>query len=107
MKKLILTLMLAGPGAASAQTPGAPFVIKESGEGFGSLQQAVDAIGDSSGTIVHRFERRPGVVRIAVPVGQEGTCWMFDVNSGFRLPLNVPPWLAASPDELLVPARVR
>ncbi len=36
---------------AQSQTGGAPFVIAESGEGYGRLQDAVNAIGDASGTI--------------------------------------------------------
>ena len=35
-----------------AQRSGAPFTIRESGQGFARLQQAVDAIGGASGTIV-------------------------------------------------------
>lgn len=48
----MVALMLAG-GAATAQGAGdPPYVIKERGEGYGSLQEAVDAIGDGDGTIV-------------------------------------------------------
>ena len=35
-----------------AQAGGAPFTVRETGQGFGSLQQAVDAIGGSRGTIL-------------------------------------------------------
>ncbi|HET9957107.1 MAG TPA: DUF4838 domain-containing protein [Polyangiaceae bacterium] len=58
------------------------------------------------GTIAHRFTRRPGVIRIPVPRGHDALIWKFENNSGYRLPLNIPAWLAASPEELLVPARV-
>lgn len=47
---IALALSLAAP--AAAQSGGAPFTVAESGRGFGSLQQAVDAIGDGDGTIV-------------------------------------------------------
>ncbi len=36
---------------AQSQTGSAPFVVAETGQGFGRLQEAVDAIGDSAGTI--------------------------------------------------------
>jgi hypothetical protein len=40
------------PQLVSAQSGGAPFQIAETGRGYGSLAQAVAAIGDSQGTIV-------------------------------------------------------
>lgn len=40
--------------ATSAQNGTAPYTVAESGRGFGSLQQAVDAIGQSEGTIIIR-----------------------------------------------------
>jgi hypothetical protein len=64
----------------------------------------VGTLRDASGHVVHRFEPRPGVVRVPVAPGQDGACWLFDSNKGYRLPLNVPPLFAAAPDELLVPA---
>lgn len=65
--------------------------------GTGSLR-------DASGRVVHRFAPRPGVVNVPVAPGQDGTCWLFDSNKGYRIPLNVPALFAAAPDELLVPA---
>ena len=46
---LIAAAVVAAP--APAQTGGAPFTIAENGQGFGRLQDAVDAIGDGQGTI--------------------------------------------------------
>lgn len=51
MKKLVLALLL-GSTAATAQSGGAPFVVRESGQAYNRLQDAVDAIGGGSGTIV-------------------------------------------------------
>jgi hypothetical protein len=54
MRKLPLALF--GLSLASApllaQGRAAPFTVQETGQGFGSLQQAVDAIGGGGGTIV-------------------------------------------------------
>lgn len=47
---IALALSLAAP--AAAQSGGAPFTVAESGRGYGTLQQAVDAIGEGEGTIV-------------------------------------------------------
>ncbi|MDT9597960.1 right-handed parallel beta-helix repeat-containing protein [Sphingosinicella rhizophila] len=52
MKKrlaLIAATLLAGP--LPAQDSEAPFLVREQNRAFGTLQQAVDAIGDGSGTI--------------------------------------------------------
>jgi hypothetical protein len=51
MKKLILTLLIAA-SAASAQGGAAPYMVRESGQGFSRLQDALQAIGNGSGTIV-------------------------------------------------------
>jgi hypothetical protein len=49
MRFLALTLILLSASASAART--APFVVRETGDGFASLQDAVDAIGSGSGTI--------------------------------------------------------
>ena len=46
-----LALAIIPLGALFAQTPGQPYTIAETGQSFGTLQQAVDAIGDRAGTI--------------------------------------------------------
>lgn len=49
LRRLSLALLLlAGPAAAQRA---APFTVAETGESFDSLQDAVDAVGDGSGTI--------------------------------------------------------
>ncbi|MGE5722262.1 MAG: right-handed parallel beta-helix repeat-containing protein [Sphingomonadales bacterium] len=53
MKMLLAVLLAAGAAAGAwAQAGEAPFVIKESGRGFGTLQDAVDTIGGGAGTIL-------------------------------------------------------
>lgn len=53
MRKTPLALLLALLSAPLfAEGGGAPFTVQETGRGFGSLQQAVDAIGDGAGTIL-------------------------------------------------------
>jgi hypothetical protein len=51
MKKTSFLLVAALSAAASAQS-GAPFQNAETGRSYGSLQQAVDAIGEGEGTII-------------------------------------------------------
>jgi hypothetical protein len=47
---LVLTLALLG-GAGQAQSGNRPFTVTETGQSFGSLQDAVNAIGEGQGTI--------------------------------------------------------
>ncbi|NJS14662.1 MAG: right-handed parallel beta-helix repeat-containing protein, partial [Sphingopyxis sp.] len=48
---LALMLALAMTLPAQSQPGGAPYVVTESGRGFARLQDAVNAIGDGTGTI--------------------------------------------------------
>ena len=55
MKKTLSILLLAAAATAPAQMPQqgqAPFVVKETGQGFGTLQDAVNAVGGADGTIL-------------------------------------------------------
>lgn len=52
MNKLVFALLLGASATASAQAREAPFAVRESGQSFSRLQQAVDSIGTGSGTIV-------------------------------------------------------
>jgi hypothetical protein len=51
MKRLLALALVVAAVPALAQG-GAPFTVQETGRGYGSLQQAVDAIGGGSGTII-------------------------------------------------------
>lgn len=48
---LLVIPLLFAPAPAPAQSGDAPYVIADSGRGFGRLQDAVDAIGEGEGTI--------------------------------------------------------
>lgn len=50
--KLFLLALALSAGPVTAQSAEAPFVVRERNEAYTSLQQAVDSIGDGSGTIV-------------------------------------------------------
>ena len=68
--------------------------------GGGTLQ-------DASGNTVFKFEnRKPGFHSIPVPKGQAGKLWKFHQCTGKRLLLTVPPFLARSETELLLPKKV-
>jgi hypothetical protein len=47
-----------------------------------------------------------GFFNVEVPPGADGALWMFDDNVGQRLLMTVPPYLARSGEELLLPREV-
>ncbi|MFO7905225.1 MAG: DUF4838 domain-containing protein [Pirellulaceae bacterium] len=63
---------------------------------------------DGSGAVVFSFEEmdEPDYFSVPVPEGQDGTLWRFDHCSGSRMLLTVPPYLAPSADDLLLPREV-
>lgn len=58
------------------------------------------------GKKAHEFDAKPGYFSVKVPAGQDGKLWLFANTSGKRLLMTVPPCLARSPKELLLPAEV-
>ena len=78
MKKLLLLLLLGGSAVSVSAQDGAPFTIQETGDGYGSLQDAMAAIGDGDGTIliapgVYRQCAIQEAGRIALVARQPGT----------------------------------
>ncbi len=61
---------------------------------------------DPSGKLAHTFSREAGYFQVPVPAGQDGQLWKFDRCAGQRLLMTVPPYLARSAEELLLPEEV-
>jgi len=63
---------------------------------------------DGIGCVVFRFSRmeRLGYFNLPVPTGQDGKLWKFEGCSGRRVLLTVPPYLARTAKELLLPREV-
>jgi hypothetical protein len=66
------------------------------------------SVRDGEGEVVFDFRNmdRAGYFRIPVPEGQDGRLWKFDGCAGRRALMTVPPWLARSGRELLLPLEV-
>jgi hypothetical protein len=80
--KLLLVGLALLSAPVAAQRGAAPFVVQETGQGFGRLQEAVDAIGDRQGTIMvapgrHRDCAVQGAGVVAFVAQQPGTA-IFD-----------------------------
>jgi hypothetical protein len=72
----------------------------------GGFASGPGTLFDGGGKKVHQFGGKPGYFRVEVPAGQDGRLWMFADTAGQRLLMTVPPCLARSPRELLLPAEV-
>jgi hypothetical protein len=74
----------------------------------GFADSASGTMVDGSGQVVCDFRQqgKPGHFRVAVAAGQDGKLWRFEQCTGQRLLLTVPPCLARTGDELLLPREV-
>ena len=63
---------------------------------------------DSAGRIVFDFTKQRAAGYFSVPVepGQDGTFWRFEQCAGDRYLMTIPPYMAAHPSKLLLPAEV-
>lgn len=77
---------------------GTPFV--------GGFSQGVGDLLDPDGHKVFSFDAKAGYFKVPVPPGTDGRLWRFSNCSGDRLLMTVPPYLAASAPELLLPEEV-
>jgi hypothetical protein len=72
----------------------------------GGYASGVGTLVDAGGKTVHTFGKEPGYFSVPVPAGQDGKLWQFRQSVGRRLLMTVPPFLARSGRELLLPAEV-
>lgn len=82
------------------------FYVPKGTREVGGFASGPGTLLDGSGKKVRDFDGKPGYFRVEVPAGQDGKLWMFGNTAGRRLLMTVPPCLARSPAELLLPAEV-
>ena len=73
---------------------------------IGGFSDGPGELHNPDGKNVHTFDDSPGYFNVAVPPGQDGQLWRFNHGNGRRLLMTVPPYLARSPKELLLPREV-
>ena len=61
---------------------------------------------DADAQKVHTFGREAGYFQVPVAKGQAGRLWRFSKSAGERILMTVPPYLARTAEELLLPAEV-
>jgi hypothetical protein len=82
------------------------FYVPKGTKVIGGFASGPGDLRDSAGTKVHTFDGKPGYFTVPVPAGQDRKLWLFSNTAGRRLLMTVPPCLARSPQELLLPAEV-
>lgn len=82
------------------------FYVPRGTKTVGGFSSGPGLLRDGAGKTVHKFDNKPGYFSIAVPTGQDGKLWKFDNTAGVRHLMTVPPYLARSGRELLLPKEV-
>lgn len=106
----------AGQTCTLASTPESPpgmhgrwslyFYVPPGAKTIGGYAAGEGALHDPAGKLAHTFPQQPGYFSVPVPAGSDGQLWQFRQSIGDRLLMTVPPYLARSGAELLLPAEV-
>lgn len=72
----------------------------------GGFAEGPGKLLDGSSKMVHEFEGKAGYFSVPVGAGEDGKLWKFDFTSGRRVLLTIPPQMARSAGELLLPKEV-
>lgn len=82
------------------------FYVPKGTKVVGGFASGPGVLLDGGGKKVREFDARPGYFSVPVPAGGDGAAWSLAHTAGRRLLMTVPPSLARSPRELLLPAEV-
>lgn len=72
----------------------------------GGFAEGPGRLVNGSSKLVHEFDGKPGYFTVPVDPGEDGRLWRFEFTSGRRVLLTVPPQMARSAGELLLPKEV-
>jgi hypothetical protein len=82
------------------------FYVPKGTKTVGGFASGIGVLRDGNGKKVHDFDTKPGYFSVPVGEGQDGKLWKFENGVGQRLLMTVPPCLASSAAELLLPVEV-
>ena len=84
------------------------FYVPKGTKVVGGYATGPGRVRDGSGKQVYEFDKATGDLYFSIPVteGQDGKLWKFEFSAGKRVLLTVPPFLARSAEELLLPREV-
>ncbi len=82
------------------------FYVPRGTKTIGGFSESGGTLRNASGDIVRKFEEKPGYFNIPVPAGEDRRLWKFEQCLGDKVLMTVPPFLARSAAELLLPREV-
>jgi hypothetical protein len=82
------------------------FYVPRGTQVVGGFASGPGKLRDGAGKEVTTFEAKPNHFSVPVAPGQDGTLWRFENTAGVRHLMTVPPYLARSARDLLLPEEV-
>lgn len=82
------------------------FYVPKNTKVVGGYSSGPGKLLDGNGKLIHTFQNKPGYFRVPVERDAGGTLWKFENCAGQRLLMTVPPCLARSGEELLLPVEL-
>ena len=82
------------------------FYVPRGTPGIGGFSENDGVLLDPTGAVAHTFTSTPGYFHVPVPPGQDGKLWRFHAAHFSKQLMTVPPCLARSAAELLLPREV-
>lgn len=82
------------------------FYVPRGTEAVGGFAEGAGRLLNGDGVRVMEFTSKPGYFKVPVAEGQDGRLWKFEFSSGKRVLLTVPPQMARSAVELLLPKEI-
>lgn len=73
---------------------------------IGGFSEGEGTLRNPSGVVVRKFDAKPGFFSVPVPAGEDAQLWKWEQCAGDKLMMTVPPYLARSASELLLPKEV-
>jgi len=82
------------------------FYVPRGAKIVGGFSEGPGTLRDASNAVAHTFDNKPGFFNIPVGPGEDGRLWKFEQCAGDKMLMTVPPYLARSAAELLLPREV-
>jgi hypothetical protein len=82
------------------------FYVPRGTKTIGGFSEGQGTLKDPSGAVVTKFDEKPGYFSIPVPANEDGKLWKFEQCAGDKVLMTVPPYLARSAKELMLPREV-
>lgn len=82
------------------------FYVPRGTKTIGGFSEGPGTLRNARGAVAQKFEEKPGYFSIPVPANEDGRLWKFEQCAGDKVLMTVPPFLARSAGELMLPREV-